>query len=103
MSNRLINNMISYVILNISFTASRDDGWALVNEDGSVLNSGLSLTLDGLQYIDEGALIRFLSAPSKYLGNQLNSYGQRFSIQVSPAFDSRYHQLHMTTIGFFVP
>ena len=62
---------------------NRNDGWKLVNESGAALSSGLILSSDGLEFIDEGRQIRYLSAPPRFLGNQLNSYGQRFMIEVS--------------------
>ena len=60
----------------------RNDGWTLINESGTVVNSAYLFSSTGIQYFDNGSQIRFLSAPLKFLGNQLNSYGQRFLLQV---------------------
>ena len=74
---------IQFVQNSYIISVNRNDGWTLINEDGSSANSQLQRTATGLQYIDEGRLIRFLVAPTKYLGNQLDSYGQLFTIEVS--------------------
>ncbi|XP_065067988.1 laminin subunit beta-2-like isoform X2 [Rhopilema esculentum] len=87
-----------------NFTFGRNAGWVLINSDGSTASSFVQLTSNGLQYTDEGGRVRFLSAPSQYLGNQLNSYGQLFTIEMSfvalsPTIHSRQWHVRLTGGG----